>query len=178
MKPIFLCGALRVEYRVRTRALAQGVFSIENETRAVGGDGALAALALVRLGARVRLVCNALGDDAHGRFLRRELEGIENLQVEWREGADATPYAILLRGEAGETQTLLSPSAQHLKVAGQELSPGSQSYAGLLSALRRQLEQGLRALEPEFSIEERRVQVEEWLRAYDATFGEWLFADN
>lgn len=153
MKPQLLVqGALRVEYRVELRSLEPSTSLIESETRLAGGNGAVSALALAQLGARVRL-SGKVGDDSHGRFLLSLLENVPDLELDVRVEKMVTPYAILIRGEDGATQTLLSPEAARLE--------GAQDYAALLDSLRAALEQFI----------EDQQQVEELVAGYDESFG-------
>ena len=109
--------ALRVEYRVATdgSSFPRGYSFIERETRGAGGNGAVAAAALAKWGARVLLTGNPIGDDEHGHLLQRELEAVENLDFapEVRPGL-ATPYAVLLRAGGFDVGTLLSPQAARI----------------------------------------------------------------
>lgn len=111
--------AIRVEYRVATdgSSFPRGYAFIESEMRGAGGNGAVAAVALARWGARVLLTGNPLGDDEHGRLIVRELENVENLDYapDVRPGL-ATPYAILLRAGHFDVGTLLSSQAAHLEM--------------------------------------------------------------
>jgi sugar/nucleoside kinase (ribokinase family) len=189
MKPHFhIHGAIRVEYRVRTRALLKDVAAIETEEQQVGGNGALCALALARLGARVRLSGNALGDDSHGRFLRSHLQ-TANLEADLTLNAGVvTPYAILLRSEKGDTRTLLSPQARalvlppvqsenarvldlSLQMKLLDADGQSQSYSALLDALRSTLRAWLEVARPDDSSGEREAQIERWVEQYDQGFG-------
>ena len=111
--------AIRVEYRVVTdgSSFPRGYSCIERETRSAGGNGVVAAVTLARWGARVLLTGNALGDDDHGRFVRSQLESIENLTLQTETCADAaTPYAILLRAGKFDVGTLLSPEAARIRL--------------------------------------------------------------
>jgi hypothetical protein len=105
---------VRVEYRIATDgpSFPRGYAQIENESRVVGGNGAVAACALARWGASVLLTGNAIGDDSHGRFLMEQLSRIPNLTYEpqIQPGFD-TPYAILLKAGSHSVGTLLSPTA-------------------------------------------------------------------
>lgn len=156
MKPdIPIFGALRVEYRVQLRSLAENCSLIASEQRFAGGSGAVAALALCELGARVRLGGNAIGDDSHGRFLLAQLRQSPNLELDIEvRGEVVTPYAILIRGANGQTQTLLSPDAANLD--------GTGDYPELLGFLRASL---------------RRFVGEDEARAlvarYDGSFGDF-----
>lgn len=202
MRPFFhIHGVIRVEYRVRTRALGEQVAAITNETRLVGGSGALCALALARLGARVHLSGNALGDDSHGRFVRSQLEAA-HIQSDLVLNAQlVTPYAILLRCDEKDTITLLSPEARQLVlpppgeveddarlldfssspkkgevVAGESESYSSLlRYSSLLHCVRLALQAWLEASQPDASVEERNVKVEAWVEELDQGFGEWPF---
>lgn len=194
MEPFFYVhGAIRVEYRVRTRTLLKDVGAIETEEQQVGGNGALCALALARLGARVRLSGNALGDDSHGRFLRSHLQ-TANLEADLTLSAGVvTPYAILLRSEKGDTRTLLSPQALSPQALALVLPPvqsenarvldlslpmklldadgQSQSYSALLDVLRSTLRAWLEVARPDDSSGEREAQIERWVEQYDQGFG-------
>ena len=111
--------ALRVEYRVATdgSSFPRGYSCIQRETRSAGGNGVVAAVTLARWGARVLLSGNAIGDDDHGRFLLRELEGIENLTFESVPQKEVvTPYAILLRAGHFDVGTLLSTEAANIEL--------------------------------------------------------------
>ena len=111
--------AIRVEYRVATdgSSFPRGYSCIEREARSAGGNGVVAAVALARWGARVLLTGNALGDDDHGRFVRAQLDEIENLtlRTETRDEL-TTPYAILLRAGTFDVGTLLSPQAASIEL--------------------------------------------------------------
>ena len=120
--------AIRVEYRVATdgSSFPRGYSCIERESRSAGGNGVIAAVTLARWGARVLLTGNAIGDDDHGRFLRKQLEPIENLTLQTATQGDATtPYAILLRAGKFDVGTLLSPEAASIRLP--RLSRNSQS---------------------------------------------------
>ena len=111
--------AVRVEYRVTTdgSSFPRGYSCIERETRSAGGNGVIAAVTLARWGARVLLTGNSIGDDDHGRFLRGQLEPIENLHFEADvQSAVTTPYAILLRAGKFDVGTLLSPQAARIEM--------------------------------------------------------------
>jgi len=184
---IHVHGAIRVEYRVRTRYLDPDMGVIESETQCIGGSGGVCALALSQLGARVHLSGNALGDDSHGRFLKKQLEAAGIIGEFSLQSGLSTPYAILLRDDYGETQTLLSARAQHLELpplAGIEgearvldLSgrAGNGSYAELLEELRPALRLWLHATRPDDEAFLRAIQVESWIAKYDASFGDFSF---
>lgn len=110
---------LRVEYRVTTdgSSFPRGYAFIERETRSAGGNGAVAAVALAKWGARVLLTGNPIGTDTHARMLQEELGSIENLTYapEVRPGT-VTPYAILLRAGRYEVGTLLSTQAASIEL--------------------------------------------------------------
>ena len=111
--------AIRVEYRVATdgSSFPRGYSCIERETRSAGGNGVIAAVALARWGARVLLTGNAIGDDDHGRFVRAQLEPVENLTFRADVQSETlTPYAILLRAGQFDVGTLLSPQAARLEL--------------------------------------------------------------
>ena len=154
--------ALRIEYRVTTdgSSFPRGYAFIERETRGAGGNGAVAAVALAKWGARVLLTGNPIGDDAHGRLIVRELEAVENLTYQPEVRADKpTPYAIMLRAGRYEVGTLLSSQAAQIALprmsrneekakyfggategwgeAGGEvmLDPATQEYASLVGAI-------------------------------------------
>ena len=119
--------AIRVEYRVVTdgSSFPRGYSCIERETRSAGGNGVIAAVTLARWGARVLLTGNAIGDDDHGRFLRKQLEPIENLTFAPKVHDSAvTPYAILLCAGKFDVGTLLSPEAASIRLP--RLSRNSQ----------------------------------------------------
>jgi len=175
---IHIHGAIRVEYRVRTRALGQNLGAIESETQRIGGSGGVCALALSQLGARVHLSGNALGDDSHGRFLQKQLE-LEGINGEFSLHKElSTPYAILLRNESGETQTLLSPSALNLEwspskraeeglcVLDFSLGNRNGSYGELLDDLRAALLWWL-------DWSDLGGSAESWMANYDASFGDF-----
>jgi len=184
MLPLFhIHGAVRVEYRVQTRALGQDLGAIESETQRIGGSGGLCALALSQLGARVHLSGNALGDDSHGRFLQRQL-GEAGISGEFVLHAGlSTPYAILLRDENSETQTLLSAGAQYLEwpplggaqegVCVLDFSLGNRvgSYGELLGDLRAGLRAWLDLTDSEETAPVREDKVESWVANYHASFG-------
>ena len=111
--------ALRVEYRVTTdgSSFPRGYALIERETSSAGGNGAVAAVALAKWGARVLLTGNPIGTDTHARMLQDELSAIENLTFapEVRPGI-VTPYAILLRAGRFEVGTLLSTQAARIEL--------------------------------------------------------------
>lgn len=193
MLPAFhIHGAIRVEYRVRTRPLQQGTDAIESEQQLAGGTGALCALALARLGARVRLSGNALGDDSHGRFLRSQFQAA-NIETDAQLHAGViTPYAILLRTEDGQTQTLLSPQAQELvlppvqiqrdartfdfslQMKSLEWEGKHQGYDALLDALRSVLNRWLKIARPN-ELSEHEAQLTRWLKQYDQGFRAFPF---
>jgi len=177
---IHIHGAIRVEYCVQTRALGRNLGAIESESQRIGGSGGVCAMALAQLGARVHLSGNALGDDSHGRFLKKQLESAGVSGEFSLQSGLSTPYAILLRNESGETQTLLSPSAQSLElppVASGEngaatmnfsLGQRSGSYGELLADLRAALSWWL-----DWSDLGR--SAESWIAKYDASFGDFAF---
>ena len=126
--------AVRVEYRVATdgSSFPRGYSCIQTETRSAGGNGVVAAVTLARWGARVLLTGNAIGDDDHGRFIVRQLAGIENLNFEAnvQENA-ATPYAILLRAGKFDVGTLLSPAATRIELPRlSRNAPHAQFFGG------------------------------------------------
>lgn len=186
-------GAIRVEYRVRARALNHNMGAIESELQLAGGTGALCALALSRLGARVRLSGNTLGEDAHGRFLRAQL-GAANIEtdLELRAGV-VTPYAILLRTDEGQMQTLLSPESLalvlppiqmqrdartfdfSLQIKSIDRQEKHQSYDALLDALSAVLRRWLEIARPDESFDEHESQLKRWLDEYDQSFGHFPF---
>lgn len=186
-------GAIRVEYRVRTRALGQNMGVIESELQLAGGTGALCALALARLGARVRLSGNALGDDSHGRFMKAQL-GAANIETDLQlHAAIVTPYAILLRTDEGQTQTLLSPQARDLVLPPVQMQSDArvfdfslqmnspewegkhQGYDALLDALNSVLRRWLRSARPGEAFDEHEAQLKRWLEEYDQGFGDLPF---
>jgi len=185
MPPLFhLHGPLRVEYRVRTRALRPNLGAIEDERQVVGGSGGVCALALAHFGARVRLTGNPLGDDSHGRFLRKQLAAAIGIEAEFQiEPGRATPYAILLRDEQGATQTLLSPASLGMEFPlPPPLEKGVDTihlrgdmpddYADLLDDLRMVLGVWLPILRPDEAPAVRQAQVESWVESYDTRFGD------
>ena len=192
MLPAFhIHGAIRVEYRVRTRTLSQNMGAIESELQLAGGTGALCALALARLGARVRLSGNALGDDSHGRFIKAQLNAA-NIETDLEPQAGVvTPYAILLRTDDGHTQTLLSPQARELVLPRVQMqdaltfdfslqmksleSQEHQSYDALLDALRLVLRSWLEIARPHESFDEHDAQLKRWLDEIDQSFGGFSF---
>ena len=154
--PISLRGAVRVEYRLQLETLGENTSLLAAERRFAGGNGAVAALVLTSLGASVHLQGNPIGDDSHGRFLKSQLQvaGIE-LDIETREDV-VTPYAILVRGSDGTTQTWLSPEAARLE--------GPQDYPALLDALREALLQW-------DGSQSDNLPIEHLINAYDVGFG-------
>lgn len=185
LPPFHIHGAIRVEYRVRTRTLQQSIGAIESEQQCAGGTGALCALSLARLGARVRLSGNALGDDSHGRFLKSQLRaaGIET-DLELQAGV-VTPYAILLRADEGQTQTLLSPQARKLVLPPVQMQRDARTFDfslqmkslewqekhqgcdALLDALRSVLLAWLEVARPDEGFDEHQAQIGRWLDEYD-----------
>ncbi len=156
MKTELVHGPLRVEYRVQLAHLAENSSLIASERRLAGGQGAVAALALAALGARVRLSGNPIGDDSHGRFLWSQLSNVPGLELDIEVRADVvTPYAILIRGADEGVQTLLSPDAARLN--------GEQDYPALLESLRRTL-RGFLGDED---------QTGRLMRAYNNSFGDF-----
>ena len=155
MRTHFLQGALRVEYRVQLQTLGENSSLIVSERRIAGGNGGAPALALAHLGARVHLSGNAIGDDSHGKFLMAQLQH-PNLELNIEVSSEvATPYAILIRAQNGETQTLLSPEAAQLD--------GAQDYPALLESLKNAL------LEWRGEGDE----IERLERVYDHSFGDF-----
>ena len=130
--------AIRVEYRVATdgSSFPRGYSCIEAETRSAGGNGVVAAVTLARWGARVLLTGNAIGDDDHGKFLRAQLEPIENLTFGAQVEAEVvTPYAILLRAGKFDVGTLLSPDAARIRLPRlSRNSQGAQFFGGASEA--------------------------------------------
>lgn len=182
--------AVRVEYRVTTDApsFPRGHARIEREVRSPGGNGVLAACALARWGARVLLTGNAIGDDAHGRFLVERLAQVSNLTFEPRlESGLATPYALLLRAGTHSVGVLLSPSAASLPMpnapdatrahlffghgGAEVMLPGTtQDYAALLGSLEAVAAFYLSLLE-EVSDDDRRAFIARVTGHYKEGFG-------
>ncbi|RYX80430.1 hypothetical protein EON83_28585 [bacterium] len=154
---ISLQGALRVEYRIQLKSLGEATSLIASEQRLAGGNGAVAALALISLGERVHLTGNPIGDDSHGRFLLAQLQNVPGLELEVEiQPKTATPYAILVREPDGSTRTWLSLEASQLE--------GPQDYATLLDTLRSAIMQRNGTQNDEAS-------VQRLLNSYDITFG-------
>ncbi|MCK1795384.1 ribokinase [Streptomyces sp. XM4193] len=76
-----------------------------------GGKGGNQAVAAARAGAEVVMV-GAVGDDAHGRLVRAELDGsgVDARRVRTVEGAPTGTAIVLLDG-AGENRIVVSPGA-------------------------------------------------------------------
>ena len=96
---ILVHGFCGVDYLMQLDGIAPpgAVRVIEREVRRAGGEAVNCARALALWGARVALLGNPIGDDANGKFLRRELEDIENLTLlcEPRENFE-TPYSVVM----------------------------------------------------------------------------------
>lgn len=191
MHPLFhIHGAVRVEYRVRTRALGPHLGAIESESQRIGGSGGVCALALSQLGARVHLSGNALGDDSHGRFLKKQLEAAGISGDFSLQSGLSTPYAILLRDESSETQTLLSAGAQHIELpllmSGEEgtnplnfsFHNRDGSYGELLSNLHTALRIWVNLTDSKEKVSVREERIGSWIAKYDASFGEFPLEDG
>ena len=97
-------GAIRVEYRVCIGAILErgAAQNIEAETRLAAGAGLIEAVALAKWGASVHLSGNPIGDDAHGRFILKELERFPGVQLETQIQSDLeTPYSIRIESPNG-----------------------------------------------------------------------------
>ncbi|WP_347707153.1 PfkB family carbohydrate kinase [Microbacterium sp. TPD7012] len=105
-------GAINVDLTARvSRAPARGETVGDGSlTRQAGGKGANQAAAAARLGADVRLL-GAVGDDAEGREMRRELAraGVDVSSVQTV--PDATGTALIVVDSEGENSIVVCPGA-------------------------------------------------------------------